>query len=57
MKLLTYAAQNNVKEAQYELSRMYSNADITETDLDKSVYWNELYEDKSSDFIKKIYGN
>jgi hypothetical protein len=36
---------------------MYSNADITETDLDKSVYWNELYEDKSSDFIKKIYGN
>ena len=57
MKLLTYAAQNNVKEAQYELSRMYSNADITETDLDKSVYWNELFEDKSSDFIKKIYGN
>ncbi|MBU0925710.1 sel1 repeat family protein [bacterium] len=57
LKLLNYAAENNVKEAQYELSRMYSNADITDTDLEKSVYWNELYEDKSSNFIKKIYGN
>ncbi|MDZ7817933.1 MAG: sel1 repeat family protein [Aliarcobacter sp.] len=57
LKLLNYAAENNVKEAQYELSRMYSNADITETDLEKSVYWSELYEDKSSNFIKKIYGN
>jgi outer membrane lipopolysaccharide assembly protein LptE/RlpB len=57
LKLLNYAAENNVKEAQYELSRMYSNADITDTNLEKSVYWNELYEDKSSNFIKKIYGN
>ncbi|MDZ7817368.1 MAG: sel1 repeat family protein [Aliarcobacter sp.] len=57
LKLLNYAAQNNVKEAQYELSRMYSNTDITDTDLEKSVYWSELYEDKSSNFIKKIYGN
>lgn len=56
MKLLTYAAENNVKEAQFELSRMYSNADLTDTDLEKSVYWTELYEDKSNNFIKKIYG-
>ena len=57
IKLLTYAAQNNVKAAQYELSRLYSNPAITETDLEKSVYWNELYEDQSGDFINKIYGN
>lgn len=57
IKLFTYAAENNVKEAQYELSRIYSNAEITETSLEKSVFWSDLYEDKSSDFIKKIYGN
>ena len=57
IKLFTYAAQNNVKEAQYELSRIYSNAEVTETSLEKSVYWNDLYEDKSDNFIKRIYGN
>lgn len=57
IKLLTYAAQNNVKVAQYELSRLYSNPDITETNLEKSIYWNDLYQDKSGDFLNKIYGN
>lgn len=57
IKLLTYAAQNNVKAAQYELSRFYSNPTITETDLAKSLYWNDQYEDQSGDFINKIYGN
>ena len=57
IKLFTYAAQNNVKEAQYELSRLYSNPEIIDTDLEKSVYWNDLYEDKSDNFIKRIYGN
>lgn len=57
IKLFTFAGQNNVKEAQYELSRIYSNADITETSLEKSVFWSDLYEDDSNNFIKKIYGN
>lgn len=57
IKLFTYAAQNNVKEAQYELSRIYSNVDVTDTDLEQSIYWNDLYEDKSDNFIKRIYGN
>ncbi len=57
IKLFTYAAQNNVKEAQYELSRLYSNPEIIDTDLEKSVYWNDLYQDKSDNFIKRIYGN
>jgi tetratricopeptide (TPR) repeat protein len=57
IKLLTYAAQNNVKAAQFELSRLYSNPDITETNLEKSIYWNDLYQDKSGDFLNKIYGN
>ena len=57
IKLLTFAAQNSVKEAQYELSRLYSNPNITETNLEKSVYWSDLYNDKSENFIKKIYGN
>lgn len=57
IRLLTYAAQNNVKAAQYELSRLYSNPDITETNLEKSIYWNDLYQDKSGDFLNKIYGN
>ena len=57
IKLFTFAGENNVKEAQYELSRIYSNADITETSFEKSVFWSDLYEDKSTNFIKKIYGN
>ena len=56
IKLFTYAAQNNVKEAQYELSRLYSNPEIIDTDLEKSIYWNDLYQDKSDSFIKRIYG-
>ncbi|MDY0051717.1 MAG: sel1 repeat family protein [Aliarcobacter sp.] len=56
IKLLTYAAQNNVKPAQSELSRIYSNSQIVETDLEKSIYWNDLYQDKSDSFIKRIYG-
>jgi uncharacterized protein len=56
VKLLTYAAENNVKPAQSELSRIYSNSEITETNLEKSMYWNDLYQDKSDSFMKRIYG-
>lgn len=56
VKLLTYAAENNVKPAQSELSRIYSNSEIIDTDLEKSMYWNDLYQDKSDSFMKRIYG-
>ena len=56
IKLLTYAAENNVKPAQSELSKLYSNSQIVDTDLEKSIYWNDLYQDKSDSFIKRIYG-
>jgi TPR repeat protein len=56
IKLLTYAAQNNVKPAQSELSKLYSNSQIVDTDLEKSIYWNDLYQDKSDSFMKRIYG-
>jgi uncharacterized protein len=51
IKLLTYAAENNVKPAQSELSKIYSNPQVGETNLDKSIYWNDLYQDKSDSFI------
>ena len=56
VKLLTYAAENNVKPAQSELSKIYSNSEIIDTDLEKSIYWNDLYQDKSDSFMKRIYG-
>ena len=56
VKLLTYAAENNVKPAQSELSKIYSNSEIIDTDLEKSMYWNDLYQDKSDSFMKRIYG-
>jgi len=56
IELLTYSAINNVKVAQYELAKIYSNGSIVEADSEKSLYWNEQYEDKSNNFVNKIYG-
>ena len=56
LRLLNFAATNNVKNAQLELAKIYSNGEITETDLQKSLYWNEQYKDKTNSFIAKIYG-
>jgi hypothetical protein len=56
ISLLTFAATNNVKKAQYELYKIYSDGEITKMDTDKSRYWYEQYEDKTNSFIRKIYG-
>ncbi len=56
IKLLTFAAENDVKKAQYELGIIYANGEITDSDLEKSTYWKEKFEDNSANFINKIYG-
>ena len=55
-ELLNYAATNDVKAAQQELSKLYKNGEYVERDTDKSDYWNELYQDKTNSFSNKIYG-
>lgn len=56
IRLLTYAAENNVKNAQIELSIVYANGEYIPTDLEKSTYWKLQSEDLSTSFTKKIYG-
>jgi len=56
IELLEFAAQNNVKKAQYNLYKIYDAGEITKINLDKSRYWYEQYQDKSNSFLSKIYG-
>ena len=55
-ELLTYAASNNLKAAQLELSNFYKKGEYIERDSDKADYWNEQYQDKTNSFTNKIYG-
>lgn len=55
-KLLNFAAQNDVKSAQLELSRLYLNGEYIERNTDESTYWEEKYQDKTNSFTNKIYG-
>lgn len=56
IELLNFAAKNNVKPAQKELSELYLNGEYIERDIDKSDYWLEQFQDTSTSFTKKIYG-
>ncbi len=56
IELLEFAALNNVKKAQYDLYKIYSEGKITKVNIEKSKTWFEKYEDKSNSFITKIYG-
>ncbi len=56
LKLLTYAATNNVKPAQKELADLYYNGESVEKDETKSDYWLEQYRDGTPSFTNKIYG-
>lgn len=59
IKLLTFAANNNVKEAQLELSKLYANDEenkIVKSDLALSLYWLKEANDSSKDFVYEIYG-
>lgn len=56
IELLTYAAQNGVKNAQYQLGVIYSNGEYVKADLEKANYWNYQFENDPINFIDKIYG-
>jgi TPR repeat protein len=56
LELLNYAAINDVKAAQLELSKLYLNGEFIERNTDKASYWQEQYEDTSANFANKIYG-
>ena len=56
LELLTFAAENNVKNAQLELSIVYANGEYAPADLEKSTYWKLQSEDLSNSFTNKIYG-
>lgn len=56
IELLTFAANNNVKKAQYELSKIYRDGTITKDDPAKAKSWYERYENKSNSLIRRIYG-
>ncbi len=56
IELLTFAANNNVKKAQYELSKIYKDGTIVKDNPEKAKFWYEKYEDKSTNLLRKIYG-
>ncbi|MGB1226385.1 MAG: tetratricopeptide repeat protein [Poseidonibacter sp.] len=56
LELLEFAANNNVKKAQYELSKIYRDGIITKDSPEKAKLWYERFEDKSNSLIRKIYG-
>jgi uncharacterized protein len=56
IELLTFAANNNVKKAQYELSKIYRDGIITKDNPEMAKFWYQKYEDKSDSLIRKIYG-
>lgn len=56
LELLTFAANKNVKKAQYELSKIYRDGTITKDDATKARFWYEKYEDKETSLIRRIYG-
>ena len=56
LKLLTFAAENGVKDAQNQLSLIYGNGQYIDPDLDKSSFWRMEYEEGTDNFINKIYG-
>lgn len=56
LELLEFAANTNVKKAQYELSKIYADGTITKDNPEKAKFWYERYEDKSDSLIRKIYG-
>lgn len=57
MKYLTFAAQNGVKPAQNELSKIYLNGvEGIEPDTTQSEFWDTRYKDDRDDFTKKILG-
>ena len=56
VELLEFAAKNNVKDAQKALAKIYAEGKITKANTKRSDELKKAYEDKSNNFITKIYG-
>ena len=56
IELLTFAAKNNVKPAQKEMSDLYLNGEYVQRDLELANRWLEEYNENPISFINKIYG-
>jgi len=56
IKLLEFAANSGVKEAQKELVLIYTNNQYINEDSEKAMFYDNLYQDKKEDFSVKIYG-
>ncbi len=56
IKLLNFAAKNNVKKAQLELSDIYKSDKFISNDKKLSDFWKEEYKKEDKNFLNKIYG-
>ena len=56
IELLTFAAKNNVKPAQKEMSDLYLNGEYVQRDLELANRWLEEYNENPISYINKIYG-
>lgn len=56
LKLLSFAAKNNVKKAQEELSNIYKNDKFIPLDKKLSDFWKEEFNKENNSFMNKIYG-
>lgn len=56
IELLEFAANGNVKQAQKILAKVYIDGVFTKADLQKSEFWQKMYNQKKTNFKKKIYG-
>ncbi len=56
VELLEFAAKNEVKPAQTELSKIYANGAYTQANMEKSIFWMDKYDKNETGFMYKIYG-
>ncbi len=56
IELLTFAAKNNVKPAQKEMSDLYLNGEYVQRDIELANRWIEEYNENPISFTNKIYG-
>lgn len=56
IELLEFAASKGVKDAQKELILIYSNNQFIDEDIEKSLYYDKMYQENENDFMKTIYG-
>lgn len=56
IRLLDFAAKNNVKKAQEELVKIYQDDKFIPIDKKLSDFWKNEFEQNNNSFINKVYG-